>query len=147
MTEKRFKMIITNADGSFHYLDEITGEKITSTLALEDKLNELNKENEQLRKDLKIIEENRKQETEYTARLEEKNEQLKSDIKLIEERADKVYDEKEQLKQFISKIDFAIFRKYDNSLENLLDEVYDGEYENWIKKQVSRAKKLDGDFE
>lgn len=55
--------------------------------------------------------------------------------------------ENEQLKQFISKIDFAIIRKYDNSLENLLDEVYDGEYENWIKKQVSRAKKLDGDVE
>lgn len=46
MTEKRFKMIITNADGSFHYLDEITGEKITSTLALEDKLNELSDEKE-----------------------------------------------------------------------------------------------------
>lgn len=54
--------------------------------------------------------------------------------------------ENEQLKQFISKIDFAIIRKYDNSLENLLDEVYDGEYENWIKKQVSRAKKLYGDM-
>lgn len=53
--------------------------------------------------------------------------------------------ENEQLKQFISKINFAIIRKYDNSLENLLDEIYDGEYENWIKKQVSRAKKLDGD--
>lgn len=53
--------------------------------------------------------------------------------------------ENEELKQFISKIDFAIIRKYDNSLENLLNEIYDGEYENWIKKQVSRAKKLDGD--
>ena len=56
-------------------------------------------------------------------------------------------DENEQLKQYISKIDFAIIRKYDNSLENLLDEIYDGEYENWVKKQVSRAKKLDGDVE
>lgn len=53
MTE-RFKMIITNADGSFHYLDEITGEKITSTLELEDKLNELNDENQKLKKKLGI---------------------------------------------------------------------------------------------
>ena len=33
-------------------------------------------------------------------------------------------EENEQLKQFISKIDCAIIRKYDNSLENLLDEVW-----------------------
>ena len=52
MTGKRFKMIITSADGSFHYLDEITGEKITSTLALEDKLNELNNENKKLLQEL-----------------------------------------------------------------------------------------------
>lgn len=57
------------------------------------------------------------------------------------------YDENEQLKQLISKIDFAIIRKYDNSLENLLDEIYDGEYNKWINKQVLRAKKLDGDVE
>ena len=57
-------------------------------------------------------------------------------------------DENEQLKQTISKIDFAIIRKYDNSLENLLDEVYDGEYNNWIQKQLLRAKKLEkGDVE
>lgn len=50
MTEnKRFEMIITSVDGSFHYLDKITGEKITSTLELENKLNELNNENEQLK--------------------------------------------------------------------------------------------------
>lgn len=54
--------------------------------------------------------------------------------------------ENEQLKQTISKIDFAIIRKYDNSLENLFDEVYDGEYNNWIQKQLLRAKKLN-DFE
>ena len=56
-------------------------------------------------------------------------------------------EENEQLKQTISKIDFAIIRKYDNSLENLLDEVYDGEYNNWIQKQSLRAKKLNGDVE
>ena len=55
MVEKRFKMIITNADGSFHYLDEITGEKITSTLALEDKLNELAEENQDLKKANEIL--------------------------------------------------------------------------------------------
>ena len=54
MTEnKRFEMIITSVDGSFHYLDKITGGKITSTLELENKLNELNDENEQLKKELK----------------------------------------------------------------------------------------------
>lgn len=58
-----------------------------------------------------------------------------------------ILEENEQLKRTISKIDFAIIRKYDNSLENLLDEVYDGEYNKWIKKQLSRAKKLDGDVE
>ena len=51
MTEKRFKMIITSADGSFYYLDEITGEKITSTLELENKLNELYDENQKLKKE------------------------------------------------------------------------------------------------
>lgn len=65
--------------------------------------------------------------------LSEENEQLKK--------------ENEELKKIISKIDFAIIRKYDNSLENLLDEVYDGEYDKWIDKQVLRAKKLGGDVE
>lgn len=57
----------------------------------------------------------------------------------------KLEKENEQLKQTIAKIDFAIIRKYDNSLENLLDEVYDGEYDKWIDKQVLRAKKLGDD--
>ena len=69
------------------------------------------------------------------------------DVRYLKEMLNELNDENEQLKQYISKIDFAIIRKYDNSLENLLDEIYDGEYENWIKKQVSRAKKLDGDVE
>ena len=50
MTEnKRFEMIITGADGSFYYLDKNTGEKITSTLELENKLNTLHEENIALR--------------------------------------------------------------------------------------------------
>lgn len=53
MTEKRFEMIITGADGSFHYLDKNTGEKITSTLELENKLNALHEENEQLKAQLR----------------------------------------------------------------------------------------------
>ena len=44
-------MIITGADGSFYYLDKNTGEKITSTLELENKLNALHEENEKLRYD------------------------------------------------------------------------------------------------
>lgn len=55
MTEKRFEMIITSADGSFYYLDKNTGEKITSTLELENKLNALHEENEQLKKQIERI--------------------------------------------------------------------------------------------
>ena len=87
-------------------------------------------------------------------RLFNENEQLKSRIndydvalKTLQDLADKKLKENEQLKQTISKIDFAIIRKYDNSLENLLDEIYDGEYNNWIQKQLLRAKKLNGDVE
>lgn len=82
----------------------------------------------------------------------EENELLKKEYCEMEIKVGKLkgeigelFCENEHLKHFISKIDSAIIRKYDNSLENLLDEIYDGEYENWIKKQVSRAKKLDGD--
>ena len=49
MTEKRFTMVITGSDGSFHYWDKVTDERITSTIELENKLNELNDENEQLK--------------------------------------------------------------------------------------------------
>ena len=55
MTEKRFEMIITDMDGNFYYLDKITNEKIKSTLTLENKLNELNDENEQLKLELQRI--------------------------------------------------------------------------------------------
>ena len=50
MTEnKRFKMVIADDDCNFYYLDKVTGEKIRSTMQLEDKLNELNDENERLK--------------------------------------------------------------------------------------------------
>ena len=52
MSEKRFEMVITDKQGNFHYLDNVTGEKITSTLTLENKLNELAEENEQLRQSI-----------------------------------------------------------------------------------------------
>lgn len=56
MTEnKRFEMIITGTDGSFHYLDKNTGEKITSTLRLETKLNALHEKNEALKLDNKLL--------------------------------------------------------------------------------------------
>lgn len=51
MTEKRFEMVIVDIQGNFYYLDRVTDEKINSTLALEDKLNELADENEQLKKE------------------------------------------------------------------------------------------------
>jgi hypothetical protein len=53
MGDKRFEMIITDTDGSFHYLDKNTGEKITSTLELENKLNALHEEKERVKQDLK----------------------------------------------------------------------------------------------
>ena len=52
---KRFNMIITDAEGNFYYHDNITDEKITSTLRLENKLNELNDENEQLKSIIKEV--------------------------------------------------------------------------------------------
>lgn len=52
-------------------------------------------------------------------------------------------EENEQLKKLISKIDFALIRKYDNSLENILDEVYSEEYDEWIQKQVKRSVNLE----
>ena len=55
MTEKRFTMVITGNDGSFHYWDKVNDERITSTLELENKLNELADENEQLREEIKDL--------------------------------------------------------------------------------------------
>ena len=46
---KRFEMVITGVDGSFYYLDTVTGERIKSTLELENKLNELNDENNHIK--------------------------------------------------------------------------------------------------
>ena len=45
MTEKRFTMVITGSDGSFHYWDKVTDERITSTLELENKVSECKKMN------------------------------------------------------------------------------------------------------
>ena len=53
MTKKRFTIVVTGSDGSFHYWDKFTDERITSVLELENKLNELSDENEQLKKELK----------------------------------------------------------------------------------------------
>ena len=84
MTEKRFEMVITGADGSFHYLDKNTGEKITSTLELENKLNELHEENEYLCEKIKenewhwnTIDEDKDVWMYKCKKLEEENEQLK----------------------------------------------------------------------
>lgn len=74
MTEnKRFTMVITGSDGSFHYWDKVTDERITSTLELEDKLNGLSKENEQLKQSLGFCKDNVK-------RLHDENEQLKKEL-------------------------------------------------------------------
>jgi len=51
MTEKRFTIVVTGSDGSFHYWDKFTDERITSTLELENKLNELSDENEKLKEE------------------------------------------------------------------------------------------------
>ena len=84
MTEKRFEMVITGADGSFHYLDKNTGEKITSTLELENKLNELHEENEYLCEKIKenewhwnTIDEDKDVWMYKCKKLEEENEQLR----------------------------------------------------------------------
>ena len=88
MTEKRFEMVITGADGSFHYLDKNTGEKITSTLELENKLNELHEENEYLCEKIKenewhwnTIDEDKDVWMYKCKKLEEENEQLKKQWK------------------------------------------------------------------
>lgn len=91
---------------------------------------------------------------EENCRLEKKNERLikkikrerasttKQHLKWSDEAEEIINDlrrENEQLKKLISKIDFALIRKYDNSLENILDEIYSGEYDKWIQKQVKRS--------
>ena len=93
MTEKRFEMVITGADGSFHYLDKNTGEKITSTLELENKLNELHEENEYLCEKIKenewhwnTIDEDKDVWMYKCKKLEEENEQLKTQLKDCEKR-------------------------------------------------------------
>ena len=55
MAEKRFTIVVTGSDGSFHYWDKFTDERITSALELENKLNELSDENEQLKHELHTL--------------------------------------------------------------------------------------------
>ena len=124
MTAKRFTLIECNGNIEDGYTQSVYdgGEDVFELLDL---LNEL-------------YEENNEEELDY----------FKSKCGSLEEKLFYINRENEQLKQTISKIDFAIIRKYDNSLENLLDEIYDGEYNNWIQRQLLRAKKLEkGDFE
>lgn len=130
MAEKRFtKRTIDNWES--YIVDGITDQEYGSNInKLLELLNELADENKELN------EENQK--------LDEKVCLLTMDL-VTTKSYKQLEKENERLKRTISKIDFAIIRKYDNSLENLLDEVYDGEYNKWIKKQLSRAKKLDGD--
>ena len=55
MAEKRFTIVVTGSDGSFHYWDKFTDERITSVLELENKLNELSDENEQLKSENNML--------------------------------------------------------------------------------------------
>lgn len=86
MTEKRFKAIINNIDGSSSLLDKTTGEKITSILALEDKINELNDENNLLKKHIGNLEHTRDYCSEYCEELEKENEYLKFEINKVREK-------------------------------------------------------------
>lgn len=83
MTEKRFEMVITGVDGSFYYLDAVTGERIKSTLELENKLNELHEENQRLKGQICNLEHTRDFCGECCERLEKENEQLKSEIREV----------------------------------------------------------------
>lgn len=65
MTEKRFEMVIVDVQGNFYYLDRVTDEKISSTLALEGKLNELAEENEQLKQEKQELEDGLQEFREY----------------------------------------------------------------------------------
>lgn len=110
-----------------------------------DKLIDVLNENEQLKQSISHY----ANITACSIQVMNEDEELKKDYaSILCTKMEELVKENEQLKQTISKIDFAIIRKYDNSLENLLDEVYDGEYNNWIQKQLLRAKKLEkGDVE
>lgn len=77
MTEKRFEMIITGMDGSFYYLDKLTGDEINSTLELENKLNDLNEENEKLKE-----QSDKKQK--HIVHLENKIHRMRDSIKRLE---------------------------------------------------------------
>ena len=136
MTEKRFEMVITGADGSFHYLDKNTGEKITSTLELENKLNELHEENIELKQEMGDLgtahaEEINKIEDEFYEEIlkwEKKNEQLKTTIQQLtndntkqKKKLNTAMKENEELKSLIKALSNADFinqikRAYDENL-------------------------------
>ena len=70
MTKKRFTIVVTGSDGSFHYWDKFTDERITSVLELENKLNEQHEQIERLKRNFRVLEE-------VKCELAEENEQLK----------------------------------------------------------------------
>ena len=94
MTGKRFE-VMDYFDSQNKSIKAIRDNETTEIYSMDNELetnsvcikfNELSDENEQLRKDLKIVEEHRKQETEYTARLEEENEQLRKRLMVCQDK-------------------------------------------------------------
>ena len=67
------------------------------------------------------------------------NRSIVTHLNRYERKIKELEEENKQLKKLISKIDLALITKYDNSFENILDEVYSGEYDKWIQKQVKRS--------
>ena len=94
MTAKRFEMVITGVDGSFHYLDKNTGEKITSTLELENKLNELH---EQVQAQATVIKEYQDRNEILNQQICDKNKILLKEIEI----GKKLHDENNHIKQTI----------------------------------------------
>ena len=95
MAEKRFTIVVTGSDGSFHYWDKFTDERITSVLELENKLNELSDENEQLKQTIET------QNFNY--------ENAKGVIHSSEHQIQQLQDENEQLKQkILDEIDLEV---------------------------------------
>ena len=124
MTEKRFEMVITGADGSFHYLDKNTGEKITSTLELENKLNELHEENqsskefiEQLQQELVLF---KKAGADMGIDLNAQITALKQENERLKRELQRIYDV-----ATLNKAIDVLENKYDKMLSDGSDEVKD----------------------
>ena len=103
---KRFNMVIADTEGNFYYHDNITDEKITSTLKLENKLNELNDEKEQLNFNYR---------------------ELRYANNIYCEKIDSLKKENEQLKQQLNKVFVLLDIKQKISKENM---------EEWAFKEV-----------